>query len=165
MKKNILIYSGVITVILITSIVFAMSHKSERLSSAMSVATTTENTEATSSIISADLASTTASATISIPKPSQGTPQPTPTPTPTPAPKTGGYSSSEVSLHNNESSCWTIINNKVYNLTSFISEHPGGEHNILKICGKDGTSAFENQHEGDRRPNALLAGFYIGEVN
>lgn len=32
------------------------------------------------------------------------------------------------------------------------------------ICGKDGTSAFENQHGDDRRPANELAGLKIGTL-
>ena len=80
-----------------------------------------------------------------------------------PAPKVG-YTAAEVAAHGDASSCWTIIAGNVYDLTSFVGEHPGGERNILKICGKDGTAAFEGQHGGQSRPEATLAGFLIGPL-
>lgn len=52
------------------------------------------------------------------------------------------YSLSQVETHNNEQSCWTIVNNNVYDLTSWISEHPGGARAILSLCGVDGTKSF-----------------------
>jgi cytochrome b involved in lipid metabolism len=50
----------------------------------------------------------------------------------------------------------------VYDLTSFIPQHPGGERNILKICGKDGTAAFMGQHGGEGGPESTLAKHYLG---
>ncbi len=87
-----------------------------------------------------------------------------PVPTPTPAPSTPGYTTSEVALHSSASSCWTIINNEVYDLTSYVSKHPGGSSRILKICGKDGTALFEGQHQGESKPENILAGYKIGPL-
>jgi len=54
------------------------------------------------------------------------------------------YSLAEVAKHSSESDCWTMIDNKVYNVTSFISSHPGGEE-ILRACGKDATTLFKQR--------------------
>lgn len=77
---------------------------------------------------------------------------------------TKSYTMADVATHNNEASCWTTINGNVYDLTSFVSQHPGGDRNILKICGIDGTMAFENKHGGQNRPEQTLAGFMIGTL-
>ncbi len=52
---------------------------------------------------------------------------------------------SEVAQHNNINDCWTIIHNNVYNITDFISQHPGGVDRIIKACGIDATQLFETQ--------------------
>lgn len=83
-------------------------------------------------------------------------------PTPTPP---SGITVSAVATHASESSCWTIINNSVYDLTAWIARHPGGKQAILALCGKDGTEAFTDKHSGDRRPESTLAGYKIGEVS
>lgn len=70
----------------------------------------------------------------------------------------------EVTEANSASKCWTVVNGKVYDLTSFINKHPGGAQRILQLCGKDGTSAFENQHGGQPRPEQELAGLEIGPL-
>lgn len=54
------------------------------------------------------------------------------------------FSSSQVAEHSTESDCWTVIDRKVYNLTSYISQHPGGSE-ILRACGRDGTKLFDTQ--------------------
>lgn len=41
----------------------------------------------------------------------------------------------EVQRHNNEASCWVIVKNKVYDLTDFLGDHPGGVEAILKYAG------------------------------
>ena len=33
--------------------------------------------------------------------------------------------------------CWILINDKIYNVTSYIDYHPGGANCILKNKGKD----------------------------
>ncbi len=77
-------------------------------------------------------------------------------------PKTAGYTLAEVSVHSDAASCWSIIDGNVYDLTEFIDMHPGGERNILKICGKDGTDTFMGKHGGDAKPEAALANFLVG---
>lgn len=72
------------------------------------------------------------------------------------------YSLTDVSVHNSQSSCWTIINGNVYDLTKWIAQHPGGEGAILSICGKNGSSAFDNQHGTSGRPEQILKTFQIG---
>ena len=52
------------------------------------------------------------------------------------------YSLLDVSKHNNQTSCWTIVNGKIYDITSFISSHPAGVGKILKGCGIDATSLY-----------------------
>lgn len=72
------------------------------------------------------------------------------------------YTLANIAVHNNGSSCWSAINGGVYDLTSWINQHPGGSQAILSICGKDGSAAFNDQHGGQRRPANELAGFKIG---
>jgi cytochrome b involved in lipid metabolism len=79
-------------------------------------------------------------------------------------PMVAQYSFEDVAQHASEASCWTVVNQLVYDVTSFIRKHPGGAKNILKICGKDGTSLFEGQHGGDMKPEQMLASFKIGEL-
>lgn len=84
------------------------------------------------------------------------------TPAVTEPPMPEGYTLSQVAEHADASSCWTAVDNKVYDLTPFIKKHPGGASNIMKICGKDGTAAFSKKHGGDQKPENTLDGFYIG---
>ncbi|KAJ3887196.1 FMN-dependent dehydrogenase-domain-containing protein [Lentinula edodes] len=55
----------------------------------------------------------------------------------------------EIAKHNDASSCWIIINNNVYDVTEFLSVHPGGPNIILKYAGSDATSAYDPIHPPD----------------
>jgi cytochrome b involved in lipid metabolism len=72
------------------------------------------------------------------------------------------YTLGEVGTHKNATSCWSAINGNVYDLTQWISQHPGGEQAILSICGKDGSAAFNGQHGGMQKQAQILATFKIG---
>lgn len=87
-----------------------------------------------------------------------------PASTPAPAVSPAQFTLADVATHNSAASCYTAIKGNVYDLTSWIGEHPGGKKAILGICGKDGTAAFEGQHGGQARPAEELAGFQIGVV-
>lgn len=69
-----------------------------------------------------------------------------------------------VAAHNSRTDCWSVINGGVYDLTSWIPKHPGGEQAILGLCGTDGSARFNGQHGGAAQQAAILAGFKIGEV-
>jgi predicted heme/steroid binding protein len=73
------------------------------------------------------------------------------------------YSESQVAAHNSENDCWIIVHGKVYNVTSFLADHPGGKKVILKHAGTDATKqfdAFHNLATLDKYGPAL----YVGDV-
>ena len=84
----------------------------------------------------------------------------TPAPKKSATPKT--YTMTEVAQHANTESCWSVVRGGVYNLTSWISQHPGGEKAILDMCGQDATDDFNGKHGGQPRPESELVGFKIG---
>ncbi len=84
---------------------------------------------------------------------------------PTPSPTASkSYTRADVAQHSLASSCWTVINEKIYDVTKWIEQHPGGPEAILGLCGKDGSSAFNGQHGGQPRPTSELASFYIANI-
>lgn len=72
------------------------------------------------------------------------------------------YTLVQVALHNKSSDCWSVVSGGVYNLTSWISQHPGGASAIISLCGIDGTAGFTAQHGGQGNPAAELASLKIG---
>lgn len=75
-----------------------------------------------------------------------------------------GHTLAEAGSHHTNASCWVAIEGKVYDLTTWISRHPGGPEVIRGICGTDASSAFANQHGGQRDPARELATFAIGPL-
>ena len=51
-----------------------------------------------------------------------------------------------LSKHNNAKDCWVSIDDKIYDLTDFLEEHPAGPQSILDLAGKDATEIFDSVH-------------------
>ena len=71
---------------------------------------------------------------------------------------------SEVQKHNQNSDCWTIIENKVYNLTSFFGIHPGWDWKLETLCWVDWTKDFMWKHQENAKAKNKLKEFYIWEL-
>ena len=77
------------------------------------------------------------------------------------------YTLDQVAQHNSESDCWMIIEGKIYNVTDYVSMHPGGT-SILQGCGTDATQIFNQRptdgtsHSGMAR--RMLTRFYVGDL-
>merc|ERR1719400_2053908 len=54
----------------------------------------------------------------------------------------GGITMEEVAKHTSKSDCWVVVAGQVLNVTSFLSEHPGGELAILTFAGRDASEEF-----------------------
>lgn len=76
----------------------------------------------------------------------------------------GGIAMAEVTKYNSATSCYTAIGGFVYDLTSWINQHPGGSAVIKMLCGVDGTAAFNDQHGGHGKPEKTLAANKIGAL-
>lgn len=73
------------------------------------------------------------------------------------------YSLDEVSSHNSASSLWIVIDDKVYDVTKFLLEHPGGEEVILDVGGQEATEAFNDVgHSADARE--MMKEYLIGTI-
>ena len=77
------------------------------------------------------------------------------------------YTMAEVAQHDKESDCWLVIGNdrtggpKVYDVTSYLDDHPGGAEVLLDTAGKDADAFFEDiGHSKDAREE--LAKHLIG---
>lgn len=54
------------------------------------------------------------------------------------------FTAAEVAKHNSADDCWLIIDGKVYDVTSYVSEHPG-ELSIAKKAGQDNSVGFHGE--------------------
>uniref|UniRef100_A0A673LE12 Cytochrome b5 n=1 Tax=Sinocyclocheilus rhinocerous TaxID=307959 RepID=A0A673LE12_9TELE len=74
------------------------------------------------------------------------------------------YRLSEVEERNSFKSTWIIIHNKVYDVTKFLEEHPGGEEVLREQVGGDATESFEDVgHSTDARE--MASSMVIGELH
>lgn len=84
------------------------------------------------------------------------------------------FTVAEIQSHNTAADCWTVITGNVYDITNYISAHPGGDE-VLRACGADGTTLFaarttndgEEIGSGTSHSSAAfetLDQFYIGTV-
>lgn len=95
--------------------------------------------------------------------PASGSPSASPSGASSPAAATG-YSLAQVAEHATPEDCWAAVEGNVYDLTSWIAEHPGGEDRIIALCGTDATTAFERQHAGQPKPTEQLARHLLGPL-
>ncbi|CAI9298520.1 unnamed protein product [Lactuca saligna] len=72
------------------------------------------------------------------------------------------YNKAAVSLHNKRTDCWIIIKEKVYDVTPYVEEHPGGDA-ILAHAGDDSTEGFFGPQHATRVFD-MIEDFYIGEL-
>lgn len=71
---------------------------------------------------------------------------------------------SELRQHNGPFDAWTLVNDKVLDITEFAKHHPGGEI-ILLSAGKDATILFHSYHpRGHALPNAVMKKLQIGTI-
>ncbi|XP_012728519.2 cytochrome b5 [Fundulus heteroclitus] len=74
------------------------------------------------------------------------------------------YTLEDIRVHNMINDTWLIIHDKIYDITSFLEEHPGGEEVLLEQAGADATESFEDVgHSTDARE--MLQQYYIGELH
>nr|Q9LEN0.1 RecName: Full=Bifunctional delta 6-fatty acyl acetylenase/desaturase; Short=CpAcet6 [Ceratodon purpureus]CAB94992.1 delta 6-fatty acetylenase [Ceratodon purpureus] len=75
--------------------------------------------------------------------------------------KPGTYSLADVASHDRPGDCWMIVKEKVYDISRFADDHPGGTV-ISTYFGRDGTDVFATFHP----PAAWkqLNDYYIGDL-
>lgn len=78
------------------------------------------------------------------------------------------FTMDEISTHNSQQDCWTVIEGNVYDVTSFIPDHPGGER-ILAACGIDATDLFTGKSPMGRMHSqvarSILSKLQIGTLS
>lgn len=77
------------------------------------------------------------------------------------APKT--FTEEDVAKHNTEEDCWMAIFGKVYDVTKFLDDHPGGPEILMNVAGMECTEQFEEVFHSDKAKE-MLADYYLGEL-
>ncbi|RIB08059.1 cytochrome b5-like heme/steroid binding domain-containing protein [Gigaspora rosea] len=75
------------------------------------------------------------------------------------------YTLDELKLHKTKNDAWTAINGKIYNITPYLKFHPGGEKELMRTAGKDGTKLFMDIHPWvnyDLMLDKCFVGFLVG---
>lgn len=74
------------------------------------------------------------------------------------------YRLEEVAKRNSVKELWLVIHGRVYDVTRFLDEHPGGEEVLLEQAGVDASESFEDVgHSSDARE--MLKQYYIGDIH
>jgi cytochrome b involved in lipid metabolism len=71
------------------------------------------------------------------------------------------YTLSEVQQHCSLDDCWMVIFDKVYNITEFVNDHPGGDFILLEYAGRDATHPFLSSRHGSAAYK-MLDKYWIG---
>ncbi|XP_053604937.1 cytochrome b5-like [Plodia interpunctella] len=69
----------------------------------------------------------------------------------------------EVSYHDTPQDCWVVIYDRVYDITTFLEEHPGGADVMLEYAGQDASTAFRSSGHS-RNTSRTLDRFLVGEL-
>ncbi|RKP00031.1 hypothetical protein CXG81DRAFT_13714, partial [Caulochytrium protostelioides] len=73
------------------------------------------------------------------------------------------YRRRQVKEHASPDDLWIIVHGKVYDVTAFVNDHPGGEEVLFDQAGMDATEAFDEVgHSQDA--HELLERYLIGVV-
>ncbi|KAJ7098673.1 cytochrome b5-like heme/steroid binding domain-containing protein [Mycena belliarum] len=67
----------------------------------------------------------------------------------------------ELKANNTKDKLWILVHEKVYDVTQFLDEHPGGDEVILAEASQDATEAFEDVGHSDEA-RELLPGMLVG---
>ena len=74
------------------------------------------------------------------------------------------YTWEEVRQHNTEDSLWVVMYGRVYDVTEFQIDHPGGPDVLEHIAGQDGTDEFENILH-TKKARQMAHKYLIGKVD
>ncbi|KXG47578.1 Cytochrome b5 [Penicillium griseofulvum] len=73
------------------------------------------------------------------------------------------FDASEVATHKTKNDLFVIIHGKVYDITNYVRDHPGGADVLLDVAGTDATEAYEDVgHSEDA--NEILETYLVGTV-
>ena len=74
------------------------------------------------------------------------------------------FTLSEVARHNKDGDNYIVIDEKVYDVSSFSNFHPGGVFPLRSVAGKDATEDFYALHRASVLSNPRFKSLQIGTV-
>ncbi|KAK3331461.1 hypothetical protein B0H66DRAFT_636313 [Apodospora peruviana] len=73
------------------------------------------------------------------------------------------YSLADVQKHNKADDIWLVLHNKVYDVSKYLEDHPGGVAILRDVAGRDATTEFEDVGHSEEA-NEDLEKLYIGDL-
>ena len=76
------------------------------------------------------------------------------------------FTTEDLTVHNKKGDCWIVRNGKVYDVSAFVEDHPGGDDLILQYAGKDIGEAMDDPEEHIHSVSAydILDEYMIGKL-
>ncbi|KAG0165892.1 fatty acid alpha-hydroxylase [Apophysomyces sp. BC1034] len=76
------------------------------------------------------------------------------------------FTLTQVQEHNSVDSCWMVYKGKVYDVTEFVRDHPGGEEILLQFAGADVTNVLDDEtyHTHSDAACDLLEEYLLGDL-
>ncbi len=74
-------------------------------------------------------------------------------------------SSAELAQHARFADCWMAIRGSVYDVSTYLPEHPSRPEVVLPWCGREASEAYETKNKGrphSARADELLADYRVG---
>eukprot|EP00172_Hildenbrandia_rubra_P001963 Plantae.Rhodophyta-Hildenbrandia_rubra.ctg2606.p1 GENE.Plantae.Rhodophyta-Hildenbrandia_rubra.ctg2606~~Plantae.Rhodophyta-Hildenbrandia_rubra.ctg2606.p1 ORF type:complete len:614 (+),score=116.95 Plantae.Rhodophyta-Hildenbrandia_rubra.ctg2606:74-1843(+) len=73
------------------------------------------------------------------------------------------FTMEEIEKHSTEESAWIVVDEKVYDATPFLKDHPGGAASIVMNAGADATEEFHAIHSD--KATEMLEDYLIGSLD
>jgi len=76
------------------------------------------------------------------------------------------FTTEDLMLQRKQGQCWIVRRGRVYDLTQFVDDHPGGEDLITQFAGMDIGDAMEkeSEHIHSESAYAMLEEFLVGKL-
>lgn len=75
------------------------------------------------------------------------------------------YTWEEVAKHNKDDDVWIVIHDKVYDVTKYQLEHPGGPIVLMNRAGKNASLAFEQASHSKNAIENVMPKYRIGKID
>ena len=76
------------------------------------------------------------------------------------------FTTDDLIVHNKKGDCWIVREGRVYDVSAFVEDHPGGDDLILQYAGKDIGEAMDDPEEHVHSASAhdMLDEYMIGKL-